>query len=475
VTGGTTFTITGGAGGIRAFLDDMDRTAGLLRGAGTDLLELAAGAHRFLADPDVAASAVLDPGGAAGFEAAMAAALDGPHGLLVAATTVQARGTQLGASVLSYQATEDANAALLTGRRELAGRLAPLLVPVLGAGALGWLAAGGFSGREPAAELQRLITDHPGIVDEVVGTAPGLLNALTDAADLETAFALGGAEYPYTQEEVAGMLGALYYDGTPRVAKVKEEPPPLAMTAVPTGIGGLLDGLALRNQRAVEETQGHIDVRVVTITGEDGRTRRSYIVDLPGTKHWQFNPAAARRYPNDFGTNLRLMALEPTLRTESIAKALRLAGAGPDDPVLLMGHSQGGMLAMEAAAEFSRDGRYNVTDVITAGAPVAGMPVPEHVRVLSLENAHDIVPHLDGRPNPDEPDRITVTFARQNNAIGDNHDMARVYAAAGRDLDEVRGPSLDAYRASLQGRFIFNDRAPGVTVNPHVYDVRRGP
>jgi pimeloyl-ACP methyl ester carboxylesterase len=173
-------------------------------------------------------------------------------------------------------------------------------------------------------------------------------------------------------------------------------------------------------------------------------------------------------------TNLRLMALEPTLRTEAVADALHRAGAGPDDPVLLMGHSQGGMLAMEAAAEFSRDGRYNVTDVITAGAPVARMPVPDHVRVLSLENAHDIVPHLDGQPNPDEPNRITVTFARQNNAIGDNHDMFTVYRVAGHDLDAVRDPSLDAYRASLQGRFIFNERAAGVSVQPYVYDVRRG-
>jgi alpha/beta hydrolase fold len=406
----------------------------------------------------------------------MAAALDGPHGLLTAATTVQARGTQLDASVASYQATEEANAALLAGRRELAGRLAPLLVPMLGAGAVGWLAAGGLSGRDPTAELQRLITDHPGIVDEVIGTTPGLLNALSVAADLETAFALGGgAEYPYTQEEAAGMLGMLYRDGTAEVVRVEEEPPPPAMTAVPTGISGLLDGLALRNQRAGGSTQGHIDVRVVTVTGADGRIRRSYIVDLPGTKDWQFDPTADRRYPNDFGTNLRLMALEPTLRTEAVADALHRSGAGPDDEVLLIGHSQGGMLAMEAAAEFSHNGRYNVTHVVTAGSPVARMPVPDHVRVLSLENAHDIVPHLDGQPNPDQPNRITVTFARQANAIGANHDMFTVYRAAGHDLDAVRDPSLDAYRASLQGQFIFNDRAAVVTVEPYVYDVKRGP
>jgi hypothetical protein len=480
VTGAVEFTVTGGAGGIRARFDDMHQAAGLLRGAGGDLLEMAAGAQRLLADPNVAASAVLNPGGAAGFEAAMAAALDGPRGLLVAALAVQSRGQQLEAAVLHYEATEQANAALLSGRRQATGSLltagaplAPLIAPLLVGGGLGWLTSERISGRDPAADLQRHLTDHPGIVDEIMGTSPGVLNALVATAPLATAFRLGADGYPFSQEEVAGMVAGLYTDGTAEVTRV-DEAPTEAMTAVPAGIGGLLEGLAFRNKQTGGEAQGQIDVRVVTVAEMDGDVRRSYIVDLPGTKDWQFDPTADRPYPNDLGTNVRLMAGDPSLRTDAVATALQLAGARPSDPVMLIGHSQGGMLAMRAADQFTREGRYNVTNVITAGSPVARMPVPDYVQVLSLENAHDIVPHLDGQPNPDQPNRITITFAEQRGAIGFNHDMGDLYSPAGHRLDHSLDPSLDVYRQSLQGRFIFADDAPEVTVQAYVYDVKRG-
>jgi hypothetical protein len=59
---------------------------------------------------------------------------------------------------------------------------------------------------------------------------------------------------------------------------------------------------------------------------------------------------------------------------------------------MLVGHSQGGMVAVRAANDFVTAGKFNVTpyrDRRLTGRRDAG---PKSVQVLSMENAHDIVP-----------------------------------------------------------------------------------
>lgn len=66
------------------------------------------------------------------------------------------------------------------------------------------------------------------------------------------------------------------------------------------------------------------------------------------------------------------------------------------EPILLSGHSLGGMLAAGLAADPAfRHGR-NVTGVVTAGSPIGRMPVPASVGVVALEHRGDFVPRLDG-------------------------------------------------------------------------------
>ena len=194
------------------------------------------------------------------------------------------------------------------------------------------------------------------------------------------------------------------------------------------------------------------------------------MVDIPGTKVWdlpgEHNPAL-----NDLGTNVHVLGGDVTARERAIAEALHRAGASSTDPVMLVGHSQGGMVAAQAAHD-TGTGRFgfNVTHVVTAGSPVGGTEIPSHVQVLSLENEHDIVPHLDARDNPDRPNRTTVTFDSQNGSIGNNHEIHRAYLPAAAALDRSTDPSVGAYRDSA-GAFLGG----GSAVQTRVYKLTRVP
>ncbi len=225
--------------------------------------------------------------------------------------------------------------------------------------------------------------------------------------------------------------------------------------------------LGHRNQQAQGPDQGQIDVRIVEKTLPDGSVQRSFVVDIPGTKDWHPVPLEKNEYLNDLGTNLHALAGDPTAYQRGIAEALRRAGATPDDPVMLVGHSQGGMVAVRAANDLVRSGEFNVTHVVTAGSPVGRMEVPNQVRVLSLENEHDIVPRLDATDNPDMPNRTTVTFSDQEGSVGENHGIKEAYGPAARALDASDDPSVRAYRESAQ-RFFSGDR-----VETQVYQVTR--
>ncbi len=75
--------------------------------------------------------------------------------------------------------------------------------------------------------------------------------------------------------------------------------------------------------------------------------------------------------------------------------------------------------------------------MVTAGAPIgltAGA-LPPGVQVLALENHNDVVPHLDGRTNPDRTNITTVTIDRDDGTIGTDHSVAQSYVPGAADVD----------------------------------------
>jgi pimeloyl-ACP methyl ester carboxylesterase len=218
-------------------------------------------------------------------------------------------------------------------------------------------------------------------------------------------------------------------------------------------------GVARRDQGQA----GEIDVRL--LDGPDGRRR--VIVDVPGTKDWSL--AAHNGNVTSLATNLRAIAGETTTYERGIVQALHQAGVRADDDVLLVGHSEGGMVAVDAAGHLAASGEFHVSHVVTAGAPIgliAGR-IPASVDVLALENEGDIVPHLDGAVNPDRVNVTTVTTRRDHGDISANHDLDASYLPGSADVDASDDPSVRAYLAGLGG-FLSAE-----SVQTHTYVITR--
>ncbi|PPK67830.1 hypothetical protein V5P93_007172 [Actinokineospora auranticolor] len=432
-------TVSGGAGGSEAFYEDLAAMGSLTDDVAGETLSISLAGHKYLVNPDLLASAVLNPGGAARFEGAMLGALDGPSGLSATSAAIGLRGAALRATNQAYHFVDDLNAKALEASRWLSGVsvvVAPELA-VVGGVAIATDIMVNYHG-----DWQRWLVEHPGMIDQVLGMSPGVLSALGFPTDLATLTDLAAAAYP---------------DGDPKVSDMGLDTDPIAVDP-PDNLGELFNGLDHRNG-----TDANVDIRKVT--QPDGTV--AYIVDIPGTRVWNL-PGGDEGSANDFGTNVDAIAGNPTVLQEGIQQALRDAGVPKDAPLMLVGHSQGGIVAARSVDPLLADG-YNITHVVTAGSPVGGIPIDERVQVLSLENNGDIVPHLDAAENPASDNRTTVKFEHQTGTFGGNHAINGNYTEAAKQLDTSTDPSVRQFRDSA-GAFLG-----GTSVETRQYKVERQP
>ncbi|MET8759299.1 hypothetical protein [Lentzea sp. NPDC004782] len=437
--------VEGGAGGVEAKYDDLAAMGDLTADVAGDTLKTAAAGHKFLAEPDVLASALLNPGGVAKFEAAMAVALDGPNGLSATSAGIGLRGEALKATRIAYEMADELAAKGLDASRWFAGLAVatnPLGAAVVGGGSIAADVYLNYDG-----DWEKWLVNHPGMVDNLVGMTPGMLSALGIPMDLATSLDLLAATYPDSDAKVTDS----------RISNPDE----------PKNLGDLLDGLARRNDSREHESDqdpdpANLDVQI--IRDANGKVT-GYVVDIPGTKEW--NAPFTTKGANDLGTNVDAMAGNNTVLQKGIEEALRRAGAHDTGaPVMLVGHSQGGIVAAQATGDLVANG-YNVTHVLTAGSPVGRIDIPDNVQVLSLENRNDIVPRLDASENPDSPNRTTVQFDNQQNTVSGNHKIEGNYAGAARELDRNANPSVQRYKDGL-GAF-----TGGSSSEMHTYRVDR--
>lgn len=457
--GVTNLTVDGGAGGTEALYEDLAALGDLTDDVAGETLTIAMAGHGHLVDPNVVASAVLNPGGVVRFEAAMLGALDGPSGLTATSAAIGLRGLTLQATNQAYQWADDLNAKALEAGRWLMG--AAVTTPA------GLAAAGGTAALIAAdimlnydGDAQRWLVEHPGMIDTVLGMSPGTLSALGLPTDMAT---------------LTELIAAAYPDGDPRLIDQGMATDPRATTP-PQNLGDLIDGLDFRNSQNSDVPGEGSNVGVKAVYGPNGEIT-GYIVDIPGTKVWNL-PGGDGGNANDFGTNVDAIAGNETVLQEGIEQALRDAGVPSDAPIMLVGHSQGGIVAARAAGDLAdpvTGQPYNVTHVVTAGSPVGGIDVPDNVQMLSLENSGDIVPHLDARDNPNSDNRVNVTFDNQTGTVGGNHAISGPggedanYEEAARQLDGSSDPSVQRFRDGL-GNFLG-----GTRIDSHEYKVERQP
>lgn len=133
---------------------------------------------------------------------------------------------------------------------------------------------------------------------------------------------------------------------------------------------------------------------------------KSWVIYVPGTQDWWLN---GQNHPIDASGNLDLITGKPTaLPLEYLRAAMEQAGISPDEPVTLIGHSQGGIAVQQAQTDPWFQQNVNLKGVVTVSSPVSLHASNKDVNTLHIENDRDFVPVLDARSNPDSLKRVTV-------------------------------------------------------------------
>lgn len=470
-TGIASVEVRGDRGGLTVALAELEGTASRLRWLACHVVEEVApvavvAAHPALVWAEALASArsvlAVDLGSAhrvltvTAQTAGDALACTGvPEALALTALSVE-----VDAAVRLYRLAEaTATAAIAELRDEVmaaAGRAAPVLV--LGAGAIALL--GAVVGVDVTGWLDELAADNPWLVDLAAGGADGFVTGLaqTDPAValvLVAAAVRAGVPFPPRDTrdatailaEVGSALGVL--DETSSDA-VSTQVVSVGVGPGPTGIADLARGeVELGTGDRGEDGQ----VRVIQVPQPDGTS--AWIVQLPGTQEWE---ASAGENPFDLSTDVVAMTGVATAAAAGATRALdeamaRAGRAGARDPVMLVGHSQGGIVAASLASDPRFREGHDVRAVLTFGAPVGAFPVPDEVAVLSVEHVQDIVPRLDGVTNPDRAGWTTVrvdlgdTVERASQAH-DSRRYAGSSVAIDRLIDSGQEPSLTSWAAS---------------------------
>jgi pimeloyl-ACP methyl ester carboxylesterase len=145
---------------------------------------------------------------------------------------------------------------------------------------------------------------------------------------------------------------------------------------------------------------------------------KTAVVLIPGTQTFGFGDN-----PLDMTSNIQAMGSSGSAVSEkAVLLAIRQAGIESKDEVILVGHSQGGMVAGNIAAHPIG---FIAAGLITFGAPVAqlrNLKAP----VMAIEHTNDPVPNLSGKANPLKKNWVTVqrvSSKAESNAVLFSHSL----------------------------------------------------
>ncbi|WP_341854024.1 hypothetical protein [Brachybacterium sp. GPGPB12] len=149
--------------------------------------------------------------------------------------------------------------------------------------------------------------------------------------------------------------------------------------------------IANTNTTYGDKETGEVSMSVV------GNPPTGVIVNIPGTEKW--GPGAGDN-PMDLTGNAEQAgsggwSAGSQATADAIARLYADNDIPPGTPLMLNGHSQGGMVASSLAANEDFAAQYNLTNVMTYGSPVDNYSVPSSVNQLNLQHGGDAVPRID--------------------------------------------------------------------------------
>ena len=259
-------------------------------------------------------------------------------------------------------------------------------------------------------------------------------------------------------------------------------------------------------------------IRIQTVRGADGRER--YLVYVPPTQGEKLPESADPReiaqklrgydlegQPFSWPNNIYAMAGRENAGANAVKAAMAKAGIPPGAEVAFVGHSQGGLVAAQLAADpaFNNcsggSGSYNVTDVFSAGSPVQTYtPAQQSTSVVNINHDSsgdvkgDVVPELDlagssprhvtGNPapnvtevrvatppeNPDFPQPGAGHISHDSVHRDKQGNYSTTSGYYGTMIAHADDPAFAAERARLEGRYMGD----GATMTDDVVvDARR--
>ena len=282
-------------------------------------------------------------------------------------------------------------------------------------------------------------------------------------------------ELPAVQDRIRYLLQALdsaaneYFDGEALVAKELTDLGLISAPIIAGGLIGLVNEVGMFREHKVVATQvdqfwrpapqglaglGERLAQVSAVGSELGRVvieryGTTFVAYVPGTQTW--SPIGLGN-PIDFTSNLQAMKGPGLAASErgvqlALAEAIRTAGATATASILLVGHSQGGLIAANIALKDKR-----VKGLVTFGAPISQLADQIKVPTVAIQHNNDIVPKLGLKANPLVENMVTVErvlpITTPVAAVLEAHDVSN-YAKTAELADESQEIGLKRVREQI--------------------------
>jgi hypothetical protein len=184
--------------------------------------------------------------------------------------------------------------------------------------------------------------------------------------------------------------------------------------------------------------------------------QRTAIVYIPGTQTLGLGDGSN---PLDLQSNIVAMQGNGFAASErAVLEAMKQAGIEPNDEVLFVGHSQGGMVAGNLAMH---PAGYIAAGLVTIGAPIAQLK-PTKLPVMAIEHVNDPIPNISGKVNPLAKNWVTIqrsSFALESDAPMHSHSLnsyknttEKVDSSKNKGISNIKDQLLSQVRGAPAGK-----------------------
>jgi hypothetical protein len=184
--------------------------------------------------------------------------------------------------------------------------------------------------------------------------------------------------------------------------------------------------------------------------------QRTAIVYIPGTQTLGLGDGSN---PLDLQSNIVAMQGNGLAASErAVLEAMKQAGIKPNDEVLFVGHSQGGMVAGNLAMH---PAGYIAAGLVTIGAPIAQLKLTK-LPVMAIEHVNDPIPNVSGKVNPLTKNWVTIqrtSLASESDAPMHSHSLnsyknttEKVDSSKSKGISNIKDQLLSQVRGAAAGK-----------------------